>query len=628
MKSTVISRLKWSLVLVLSVGLLLPFVVLAFYVVPSTDDYMFAYYTDKLGILESVKSFYLTWTGRYSSMFLLSLHPLLVESLILYRLIALIFLLVSGHAIYFFLRKVFELKRGFLTAYVSIIFLFVYISQMPDLVQGFYWLPGSVTYQLSNVLMLYFVGSIFPKLKSGRVAIGWSTGFFHLILILIVCGLSEISFLIINVLIGSMLLFGYVESKKVHGWLLVYMLFAIFSSVVVMTSPGISVREAMDSFDLDKRNVFQNSWNSIVSIIKMTSSWMFSFNLLLLSLLFLIVLSVNRDAYRGSGYQWSSKTAAFGILWGLFMLFVSVFPIHYVFGYITPLRAVNVTFWVFLFLWLFFLLFIHKKMNIKYKRLFAQRVETYVLVCSLLFYAGAGYSSRYYIALNDLVSGRAIEFDRQFKERDRIMRNCNTEVCEFPNFSVFPKTIFNEDVGRTIDSDFALFFAGYYGVIASRATYTKPEFYARFSSNLDSEKEEFNHNWETRTNRVARSGSFSTMVDSSSVYSASMYVPFSQHWLDKVHLLNIVEASVYTLCPSGDCAASLVFNIVDKGGKGLLWRGQTIEHNPGESEIWIETRMYVALPEDLIKKNNGILIYVWNNGSTKVYADDFEIIIY
>lgn len=618
----------WWIVGLFAVLLVLPFAMLTAYVVPSTDDYMFAYFTDKLGIFESVKSFYLTWTGRYGSMFLLSLHPLSLGSLFLYRLLTFFLFLISSHSLYFFLRKVFGFTSRLQAAVLSLVFLFVYITTMPDMVQGFYWMPGNITYQLSNVLMLYFSGSIFSRLQSGPMKMGSLLGAAHVLLIVVICGLSEVSFLLMNILIGSFIFYHLLVHKRLNSWLIAFLICAVVCAVIVVLAPGAEVRVNADAVEIENRSALESISMSVTSLARVSLYWLQSLNLWMFSLVFLLVLATDSVSNERIFVRLRAIHVAAGLIWGILFLLVSVVPMHYVFGDLTPFRAVNVTYWIFLILWLFILYAVFQWVVILVQSWLSRRAATYVMVCLMLMIAGSGYSSRYYIAWNDWLSGRAAELDKQFHERHQIMQNCTTDHCEFPNYSVFPKTIFNEDFGRFAGSDFTIYFANYYNRISSNATFAEPEFVNRFESDLEGEKPTFLRKWETLSNRVSRSGSYSSLVHEHSEYSVTIAAKFSELQPANIHLLSRSEVTVYTLCEVGLCEAKLIFSIEDAQGNTVFWHAQPIKQEANESREWIPTHTSRVLPDGLIHPDMTAKVYVWNNRPNPIYVDDLELIIY
>jgi hypothetical protein len=70
----------WYSALGLAAILLSFYLYLSFFCVPAVDDYTFAFLVKDKGLLAAQEYWYTTWTGRYTSSFLISLNPLLGQS--------------------------------------------------------------------------------------------------------------------------------------------------------------------------------------------------------------------------------------------------------------------------------------------------------------------------------------------------------------------------------------------------------------------------------------------------------------------------------------------------------------------------------------------------------------------
>src|ERR1700712_2064643 len=72
LKNTKLVVLIISLFLILAV---LPFIILSFYYNSVSDDYGYASLMRDIGFYKSQAMWYTTWTGRYTSSFLISINP-------------------------------------------------------------------------------------------------------------------------------------------------------------------------------------------------------------------------------------------------------------------------------------------------------------------------------------------------------------------------------------------------------------------------------------------------------------------------------------------------------------------------------------------------------------------------
>src|SRR5690606_15569640 len=128
------NKVKNVILVLVALLLLIPFIFISHYNNPSSDDYRFVFYTSTLGLWEAQVHWYLTWVGRYFSTFLLSLHPLLIKSTLLYKVVPIILIFLSVHSIYRFINTL--IKTKIIALLLALYILFYYLTSMPSLVQG------------------------------------------------------------------------------------------------------------------------------------------------------------------------------------------------------------------------------------------------------------------------------------------------------------------------------------------------------------------------------------------------------------------------------------------------------------------------------------------------------------
>lgn len=615
-------RLSAISIIILTAALM-PFLILSFFTVPSTDDYDFVYRAREYGTFGAQMQLYLSWTGRYSSMFLLSLHPMVTDFLLGYRVLALLHFLFSFHALYYFFRKTLEFPQKWSTVLICLALIFLYILFMPQLVQGFYWLPGSITYQLANILVLYFLGNT-TNIRKGIVTTGsWFVKVINSLLIITICGLNETSMVVLCYIIGSIWLLDVIRTTRLNLWLTWYTILALICSSIVYLAPGNTARVSHDAVEKSTPDLLKVLISSIEAAVQLVRDWT-SFSLLLFSVVFLFIAT--RSDHFQKRPEWSMLRVFLFTIWFLGLITISVLPIHYVYGDLTPLRTVNISYWLYLLGFVTLLLAVHQYGVRMYNSFVHKNYHRLLLPGVLLFLiVGASSSNRPYLAWNDLISGRASELAEQYTARHRIMQECSEDICLYPNYTVVPKTIFNDDFGRDVDSDFARRFAQYYGHDAASAVFAEPEFLKRFRIDVES-KGPFFGNLETITDEVSRSGRYSSEVAPNSGYSITYTKALGDIDVKNVQLISTVEATVFSHCPDQNCVAQLVITIMDPNGESLFWYGALLLKN--ESEHWVKTTFRTRLPDKHLSEKNSLLLYVWNKGDAPVFVDDFELLVY
>lgn len=167
-------REKWVAVLavIVMLGLLVPLFRLALYAVPYYDDYLHVKFAKSFinayggfsgwleGVLYTVKSQYYAWQGTYSTQFIVSASPLVLDDKYYsYVVIAvLVIFLISVMA--FVLMTTRRLMK--ITAGARWIMAVVFATTLVELIytaqQGIFWYNGEVHYTLMHGLMLLMIG--------------------------------------------------------------------------------------------------------------------------------------------------------------------------------------------------------------------------------------------------------------------------------------------------------------------------------------------------------------------------------------------------------------------------------------------------------------------------------------
>lgn len=606
-------------------SLLLPFLVLSFYTVPSTDDYAFTVNTIEYGLIEAQIQSYLNWTGRYSSVLLLSLHPLVIDFLLGYRIVALLTFLFSLHAIYFFLKKTFGFSEEGKTLLICVALLYVYLSSMPELVQGFYWMPGTITYQLGNILLLYFVGNIVNLQTEGIKHISWIRGIINALLIVITCGLSETSMVVMCYVSVSLWLYSVLKTKRLNPWLTSFVVLSALCAFVVFLAPGNASRIDHDASHSLSPDVLTAVLDSLGAALQVIANWVLSWTLIIFSFVVFLFFSIIRGFHVWK--KWPLRNVVLGAVWLFGLIAVSVFPVQYVFGDLVPVRTINITYWLFLCAWIIFLMVIHQNLARIYSNHVNRYFSRYLFAgILLLLFTSLDKSDRLYIAWDDILSGRGSELAAQYEERDRIMKECSDEICVYPKYTVFPKTIFNEDFDSDGLSYFETRFAHYYGHLGARSEFAKPEFLQRFFVDMENDQQSMLGNQGTRSDEFSWSGQFSSQITSDSQYSVSYTIPIGELEVENIHLLSTVELSVFSLCPDQNCNADLVFVVVNSSGETLAWHGKQLYKH--QKEGWVKTTLKTQLSDYQIQPTNTLMMYVWNRSESTVFIDDMELFVY
>jgi len=179
------------------------FISLSFFNHPAADDFCFAAKARQLGFIDAQVFWYENWSGRYTLNAVWTAIMLSGDIVKNYPLPAIILLLSTW------------LSFSFLTARISqnrlsapFIFLLggvwtvLFISGTPDPAQTFYWLGGSITYQMANIILILLLGLLFWRETSAKSHL-LRTGLFALcsLLVIAVIGTNEISLLLTGIVL-------------------------------------------------------------------------------------------------------------------------------------------------------------------------------------------------------------------------------------------------------------------------------------------------------------------------------------------------------------------------------------------------------------------------------------------
>lgn len=149
----------------------IPLIILCFYNHPSVDDYSYSIRTFHewgtshslgkllLSAVETLKYFWNSWQGLYSSAFLLSLQPAIFgEEYYFLTGIIMLFLIIFSTC-YFFSYIIKKVIRGSILDGIAIesVASFLLVQWMPSNAEGLYWYNGAINYGLFYAILLLLI---------------------------------------------------------------------------------------------------------------------------------------------------------------------------------------------------------------------------------------------------------------------------------------------------------------------------------------------------------------------------------------------------------------------------------------------------------------------------------------
>lgn len=421
------------LITALLVLLLVPYVYIGFYSHPSADDFSYAYKSTLQSFWANMLGEYNTWNGRYFSNIFLLNNPIHFNRFDWYSYSSLLLLLGTVVGWMFLLRKAGCSERKY-TLPASFILLLLYLHQMPVLSEGIYWYTGAMTYQLSCILLLFFAGQFLVLLKeelSFTRRIFTQTSLLFLTICIIGCNETSLS---------AMVLFSFfLVLKRKHfssvnrRFVVLLLLVTLGCSLFVYFAPGNRIRSA---YFTDTHQVLFSLQYTFIQTARFLFYWVSSIPLLAASLLFLLYFDTILRLFPKTQLLFSlTYWELIGLLLGV--LFVGLFPAYWSTGMLGQLRTPNVSYFLFLPLWLGLLG--HWRMK-DCRFLFVPKKWQIITIFSLML-GGLGFSENGWTIVSDSFSGRITSFDRQMKNRYDLLKK-STDVVYLPTIHNPPKSLF------------------------------------------------------------------------------------------------------------------------------------------------------------------------------------------
>ncbi len=414
---------------------ILPFIIISFFNNPTADDFCYNCKSRDLGFWNAQLSWYNDWSGRYFSSAILSIKPLVSDSFLIYKLIPIVLIISLFTTIYYIssLLLVNLKKRDFLI--LTFFILVMYLIQMPSISEGFYWLAGSITYQLSNILAILLFCFLIKLIETNdrKYLI------FSIIFAFLVIGSNEASMLLISFIIGVIFIFKSIQQKKINFSILILLIFVIIFSAIVIKSPGNSIRA---SYYPNKNQIFYAIYKSILAVKSYLGIW----------LPFIIVCTfIFFDYFNKKNEIRTSKifnvNPIIVFLVVLSIPFIGFFTGYWSIGRTPPYRTINIIYFYFL-LGLIYLVFV---VFFKLKRTendFISYSKWVKYSLFIIIFIQLGQENNIRTAYSDLFSGKAYNYDAELKSRYKTIQNNSIDILYVPALTFKPTTIFCGDISN------------------------------------------------------------------------------------------------------------------------------------------------------------------------------------
>lgn len=446
---------NWSII-ILFLATLFPLLLLSFYSEPILDDYVYAIKLLSRSFLDVQVYEYMYWGSRYTATGILITNPIYFGWFGGYHVLSflMIFLFVLGSNFMFY--QISGNKK--MTVVLMATFCFTYFFMLPDITSAFYWLAGSATYNLGNILSLFFIGSIIKAKKCDSY-------FYKIIvfvLVFLIIGCNEISMIYIDVFIFLLFVYSYFNNKKIDVLYLSLFIFAGALTLLIFASPGNQLRSS--STIAHHLSLSQ----CILKTIKKSITIIVRYFILVFIIQLLVLFNI-REWLKKRNFPYLKHSIAFFIFLLLAVLFLGSFPSLWSVGFFPPLRTVNVIFFEML---IFSMIIAHKIVIMPYFDTI--KISPYFLVVILFViifsYVFAIQDKKIYDLTNNLyhsykeiVSGDMIKYKKEMEERYEVIRNSKEDTIYVKPIKIKPETIFRSDLKETNDHFYNKNMANFFG---------------------------------------------------------------------------------------------------------------------------------------------------------------------
>lgn len=437
MKKSYLYKFKIALLILF----LSPFVIISFFNQPAIDDFWNANAIHDYGRLGSVYYFYQVVSGRYFSNLLMSTFNTLPNGeVFIFKVwpILTIFLLLGSFL--FFYKSV---LKGFLhkkeIILTSFVFISVYITNIPRLFEGMYWMSATVCYQIAMAIFVTGIAALIKNLKKKSFV----CAFIAVTCSLLLPGTAES---IAPVYLFFLLIIFYISLKQDRS--LRCILFCIISTLcgilLVGFCKGNHLRIHNDAL-IHQQNFFIALFTSFGSVGYYTLVWLVNpANIAAILLILPIIQRIIIDTKSISSSVISGNRIIIIILLAYLLCATIYFPLHY---FESDLPFPRITMLVFftashLFLIILYLLLVNiPSLNHFIKEVL--RIRRFKLFSWIFFFTAIFLSRNFINVTKDLFSGNAYYYNLEANERFKHIKACKSDTCYVSYFRRWPSSIQN-----------------------------------------------------------------------------------------------------------------------------------------------------------------------------------------
>lgn len=429
-----------TLLILLGICSMLPFLILTLYAHPTADDFSFAIRDTTLSFYQSQVEFYMNWSGRYFGTAIVRINPLTTASLKLYKLYSFLTILFFILQVYFLTYLITNNNAGRLKAIsFTAILVSLYLLLIPSTAEGFYFFTTYAAYQFPNILVILMLSVLYTFFNKDSVVTKTTLIGIASLLCIAIVGSNEMSTIVAFMTLFLILVANW-KNKKARPYLLFLFFICVVSCSVSVLAPGNFTRMN------EHPNASRFWWSTIYSVIlTLLTFYRWLAPVLVASVLYML--------YIGLPLASSAKNhRLFTIDLRLASLYFlgTIFLMYFVFAWSTGERATprveNVICFFFIFGWFYLLQIVITTYShmLRHERFLTPFVPTaaYLLFALNIFSIESNVTTAYV----DIISGKAAVYDETLNSRYASLLASNCEVCAVPPLPTIPQTIYFSDI--------------------------------------------------------------------------------------------------------------------------------------------------------------------------------------
>ena len=435
-----------NLVLLFLFLTIIPFIILSFYVHPCWDDFEYSEIAYKNGFFHSQYIWYETWSGRYFSTAVLStINPLLFRSVIGYKIITALFILLFIVSVYYLVSEIasesINLKQKLIC---TLSFCYLFVCGLPASDLALFWLASTVIYQFANIMMLVLTVLFIRFIKIRNVSISKGLVISICLLIFAIEGSNEVSMLTTTIFFAAVFAGNFILTRKFDKYLFLFAAASVISFLIVYLAPGNDYRLTTNP---DSHQLLYSLKNSAIDLIKFIIYRIYNLPLLIFSVLFISFY------YKIVSFKKSEDIKVMinpfhSVALYLIILFSGIFVSYWSLGTSTPYRTLNVIFFIFLLGWFLNIMIIVNYLYAKEKlKMNDIPGYAYILLCLAVLFSFMKETGSVKEAYKDLVSGKAQKFNAQLNDRYSSIYSSTTDTVKVDSLSNIPRSFFYYDIG-------------------------------------------------------------------------------------------------------------------------------------------------------------------------------------